>query len=101
MVFDTAGGDLRYWFFILRLAVFQFLKSVVPGAFFAKDFSVVLYFRAAGLFGLRFEDDSGVLQLELEGFVRVIRVFDEKIKAAANGTFHNKKVQGLRFKVQG
>ena len=76
-------------FWVLGLAVFQFLKFVVPGAFFAEDFGVIFYFRAVGFFGLRVEDGSGVLELELEGFVLVIRVFDEKIQAAAYGTFHD------------
>lgn len=83
------------------LAVFQFLKFIVPGAFFAEDFGVALYFRAVGFVGLRVVDDGGVLQLELKGFVLVVRVFDEKIQAAAYGAFHNNKVQGSRFRVQG
>ena len=72
------------------LAVFQFLKFIVPGAFFAEDFGVALDFRAVGFVGLRVVDDFGVLQFELEGFVFVIRVFDEKIQATAYGAFHNK-----------
>jgi hypothetical protein len=73
-------------FFVL--AAFQFLKLVVPGAFFAEDFGVVFYFRAFGFFGLGVEDDFGVFQIEVEGFVLIIRVFDEKIEAAANRTLH-------------
>ena len=34
------------------LAVFQFLKFIVPGAFFAEDFGVALNFRAFGFVGL-------------------------------------------------
>jgi hypothetical protein len=81
--FGTAGGDLRYWvcFWLFGLAVFQFLKLVVPGAFFA----VV--------------DDGGVLQLELKGFVFVIRVFDEKIQATEDGAFHFQIIQCLVFSV--
>ena len=69
----------------------------MPGAFFAEDFGVALYFRAIGFFGLRVEDDGGVLQFELEGFVLVIRVFDEKIQAAAYGAFHFQMIQCLVF----
>jgi hypothetical protein len=60
----------------------------MPGAFFAKDFSVHFDVRAAGCFGLGMIDDGVVLQLEFIGFVFIIRGFDEKIQAAAYGTLH-------------
>ena len=59
----------------------------MPGASFAKDFGVRLYFRVA-VAGLRFKDNAIALELKIIGFVFVIRVFDEKIQAAAYGTFH-------------
>lgn len=71
----------------------------MPGAFFAKDFGVVLYIRTVGFVGLRIVNDRGVLELELKSFVFIVRVFDEKIQTAAYGTLHIKTVQDLRFGV--
>jgi len=68
-------------------AFFQLLKFVMPGASFAKDFGVRLYFRAT-VAGLRLKDNAVALEFEIIGFVFVIRVFDKKIEAAAYGTFH-------------
>jgi hypothetical protein len=50
---------------------FQLLKFIMPGASFAKDFGVRLYFHAA-FAGLRLKDNA----------------IDEKIQAAAYGTLH-------------
>ena len=83
----TAGGDLPYGG-CYGLTVFEFLKLVVPGAFFAKDFGVALDLRAAGFSRLSIKDDILALQLEFTGFVFIIGVFDEKIQTAAYGTFH-------------
>jgi hypothetical protein len=66
---------------------FQLLKFIMPGASFAKDFGVRLYFRAA-VAGLRLKDNTVALELKIIGFVFVIRVFDEKIQAPAYGTLH-------------
>jgi hypothetical protein len=98
-VFGTAGGDLRYsvCFWISSLVVFQFLKFVVPGAFFAEHFGIALYFRAVGFAGVRIKDNAVILSLELKGFVLVIRVFDEKTQAAADGAFHFQIIQCLVF----
>ena len=58
----TAGGDLPYGG-CYGLTVFEFLKLVVPGAFFAKDFGVALDLRAAGFSRLSIKDDILALQL--------------------------------------
>jgi hypothetical protein len=83
----TAGGDLPYGG-CSGLAFFEFLKFVVPGTFFAKDFGVAVDLRAVGFSRIRIKDDIIALQLEFTGFVSIIRVFDEKIQAAAYGTLH-------------
>jgi hypothetical protein len=94
----TAGGDLPYGG-CCGLAVFEFLKLVVPGAFFAKDFGVAVDLRAVGFSRLGIKDDIIALQLEITGFVRIIRVFDEKIQAAAYGTLHFQLLRCLVFGV--
>ncbi|MGD8724962.1 MAG: hypothetical protein PVG00_13570, partial [Desulfobacterales bacterium] len=81
------------------LAFFEFLKLVVPGTFFAKDFGVAVDLRAVGFSRIRIKDDILTLQLEFTGFVRIIRVFDEKIQAAAYGTLHFQLLQYLAFGV--
>ena len=70
------------------LAVFQFLKLVVPSAFFTEDFGVALHFRAVGFSGLRIKYNILALQLELMGFEFIIGIFDKKIQAAAYGALH-------------
>jgi hypothetical protein len=94
----TAGGDLRYGGYY-GLAVFELLKLVVPGAFFAKDLGVALDLRAVGFSHLGIKDDILTLQLEFTGFVLIIRVFDEKIQTTAYGTFHFQLIQCLVFGV--
>ena len=69
----------------------------MPGAFFAKNLGIRLYIRAVGFVGLRYVNDLGVFELELKRFVFVVRIFNEKIQAAAYGTFHIKTVQSIRF----
>jgi hypothetical protein len=64
----------------------------VPGAFFAEDFGTAIYNRLVGFSDIPVKNNAIFLQLKLINFVSVFRVFDEKIQAAAQGTFHNKKV---------
>jgi hypothetical protein len=55
-LFGAAGGDLRYGG-CLALVVFEFLKFVVPGAFFAKDFRVALHLSAVGITNSSIKDN--------------------------------------------
>ena len=82
-------GDLRYGG-CYGLAVFELLKLIVPGAFFAKDFGVAFDLSAVGFRNLGIKDDTLPFQLKFIGFIFIVGVFDEKIQTAAYGTFHNK-----------
>jgi hypothetical protein len=87
MVSPSLLAAIFGWVCLFGLAFFQLLEFVVPGASFAEDFGVRFYLRAAaGSLGLK--DGAFALELEFIGFVFVIGVFDEKVQAAADGTFH-------------
>jgi len=94
------------WRWLFGLAFFKLLEFVVPGASFAEDFRVRFYFRAAGG-GLGLEDGAVAFELEIIGFVFVIGVFDEKIKAAADGALHRfnllsdkTKIRSTKFEIR-
>jgi hypothetical protein len=87
-LFGTAGGDLPYGG-CFGLAVNEFLKLIVPGAFFAKYFRVFLNLSAIGFSGLGIKDNLLALQFEFIGFVFIVGIFDKKIQATAYRTFHH------------